>query len=113
MAVIEHNAITGLEGGYQIDNDGLVADFGYLSQVNATFLAKTSVDQFLVIDTAEPAGVHAAGERHFHLVFGLAEVRCRRRLLSGYSRTGKRFAINPGDVRHVFGCLKPPLNLQG
>ena len=68
FAGVEDHAVAGFERSLEGDQHAVAADGADLAQVNAPFLAKTRMDQLLVVNASEPAGVQAAGERHFHFV---------------------------------------------
>src|SRR5438034_7608095 len=69
MSCVEHHAVAGLERSLQFDKNLLALDARDITEVNAAFLAKPGMDQFLVVDAAEPARVKPAGEGHLHFVF--------------------------------------------
>ena len=65
---IEDHAIAGLEGGFQTHHDRLAPHAGHFAEIHAAFLAEPRMDEFLVVDATEPAGVKAAAERHLHRI---------------------------------------------
>ena len=102
LARVEDHAVAGLDRRSEIQNYAIAHDFFDFAQKNPAFFAKARVDQFLVVDAAEPAGVKPARKGHFHLIlrfsagprgFGPPVIR---------SQFVQRVPINPGDARDIF-----------
>ena len=83
MSCVEHHAVAGLERRLQFNKHLLALDARHLTEVNAAFLAKTRMDQLLVVDAAEPAGVKPAGKGHFHFIFAICDFRFTKWIASG------------------------------
>ena len=80
-AGVKYNAVAGLERGFQMGENFLPFDALHGSEIDAAFLAKTGVDQPLVVDSAEPARVQSARKSHFQIVARFAGRAGRRRPL--------------------------------
>ena len=57
MSCVKYHTVAGLEWSSQFDKNFLALYARHVAEVNAAFLAKPPMDQFLVVDAAEPAGV--------------------------------------------------------
>ena len=109
-AGVKYNAVASLEGRLQTREYFFPFHALHRSEIDAAFLAKTAVDQLLMVDSAEPARVQSARESHFQIV-------ARR---GGETRGARRFGakfvqsmpIDPRDVGHVFGGFEPAFNFQ-
>src|SRR6185369_17463187 len=75
FAGVEYDAIAGLERRLEADGDAVAAEAGDFAEVDAAFFSKPGVDQFLVVDAAEPAGIEAAREGHLQGVFPICDFR--------------------------------------
>ena len=83
MSCVEHNAVAGLERSLQFDKDFLAPDSSHLTEVNATFFAEPGMDQLLVVDAAEPAGVQPTGEGHLDFIFTICDFRFTKWIARG------------------------------
>ena len=77
------------------------------------------MDEFLVVDAAEPAGGKPARKGHLHFIvrtsnFGFWVAWMSFRFAPGdpQLRTVQRLSINSCDVRHVLGRFQPAFDLQ-
>src|SRR5204863_5436146 len=75
MPGVEHHPVAGLERRLQFDKNLFALDARHITEVHAAFLAKTRMDQFLVVDAAEPARMQSTREGHLHFVFAICEFR--------------------------------------
>ena len=92
------------------------------AEKHAALFAEARVDEFLIVDAAEPAGVKAARKRHFHFV--LFRFRPQRRRgteilfallcvsVVSAAKFVQRLPINPRDVGDVFRRLEPAFDFQ-
>ena len=80
------------------------------SEKDAALFSKTRVDQPLIVDSAEPAGVQSARKGHFQIVVRLPGETW------GGGRVGAKFVqrlpVNARDVGHIFGGFETALDLQ-
>jgi len=83
MSCVEHNAVARLESSLQFDKHLLAPNVRHVAEENAAFFAEPGMDQFLVVDAAEPAGVKPAGKGHLHFIFTICDFRFTKRIASG------------------------------
>src|ERR1051326_2363688 len=74
LAGIKNNTVAGLKRGFQIGEHALALHLGNLAQIHAALFAEAAMHQLLVVDPAQPSGVEASGEGHFHFVPGRCAV---------------------------------------
>src|ERR1041385_8206825 len=75
---VEHDSVARLERRLQTDDNLVPLDARHFAEINAAFFAEPRVDQLLVVDAAEPAGVEPARKGHFQIV--LRVVSCGMRV---------------------------------
>ena len=68
IAAIEDDAVAGLHRAFARENNFIAADVADLADENAAFLAEAGMNQLLIVNAAEPAGVKAAGEAHLEVI---------------------------------------------
>ena len=83
MSCVEYHAVAGLEWRPQSDENLLALDACHVAEENAAFLAKPRMDQFLVVDAAEPAGVKPPREGHLHFIFTIYDFRFTKWIARG------------------------------
>src|SRR5678816_346545 len=113
MPAVEDHAIAGLEWSDGPQAHPVAFDASHLAEKDTALLSKAGMNQFLVVDAAEPAGVKPAGKGHLQVV--LSRAGSCLAFDAGRSTLGRllqRLPINPRDVRHVFRRFEPAFDLQ-
>ena len=65
---IKHHAIAQFERRFELQLHRFVQHARHRAEIHTALLAEPRVDEFLVVDAAEPAGVKPARERHLHRI---------------------------------------------
>src|SRR5439155_383909 len=96
VAGIENDSVSAFKRALQSDNNALAFNSENLSEVNATLFAEPPMHQLLIVNAAQPTGVEAARESHFHVVTG-DRGRVARDRWFGLEQVVERFPINASD----------------
>ena len=118
LALVEDHAVAGLERAFEAHRHAVGGDVDDRAEIGATLLAEAGVDELLVIDTAEPARMQAARERHLHrVVLFLTDLQGGAVGVGAFGESIPggvyRAAIGLRDGGDVFGGLQAALDLQG
>jgi len=68
FAGVEHHAVARFQRTFEADENAIAQHARDFAEKHAAFLSETGMNELLIVGAAEPAGVQAAGEGHFHFV---------------------------------------------